>query len=316
MTESRIRDKGAYDMKDSRAAWKMQKLGCGLIVYLIYLFIASNILSEYGPQEGTAKTIMYIIVLLGPLVLHFILWVVRTLMAMPDPKDTQVLIDHLNKVAPIPEFEAGLSEEDYQAKRREALLRRIRAAFAFEERKKGKPLTVSEKNYLEIALNIREEEYLQDEWELAALRRQKEVSPEAVEEEVSLSTIEGELREQFGKRGEFFTPRDKRELAGMTPEGRLRRYNDITKLLHGGAADSEKLADEASSKPLTKEEIDEADVDEEVMRTFKEESKFDEYAELQRAKIIVLYEHEPEKRNKRLRIFNNMVLRYRESRGW
>ncbi|MDX9859206.1 MAG: hypothetical protein RBT76_15585, partial [candidate division Zixibacteria bacterium] len=298
-------------MKESRTEWKLRKAGCGLIVYLIYLFIASNILSEYGPQEGTAKTIMYTIVLLGPLVLHFILWVVRTLMAMPDPKDTKVLIEHLNKVAPIPEFEAGLSEEDYQARRREALLRRIRAAFAFEERKKGKPLTVSEKNYIEIALNIREEEYLQDEWELAALRRQKEVSPEAVEEEVSLSTIEGELREQFGKRGELFTPRDKRELAGMTPEGRLRRYNDITKLLHGGAADPEKPADEASSKPPTKEEIDEADVDEEVMRTFKEESKFDEYAELQRAKIIVLYEHEPEKRNKRLRIFNNMVLRYR-----
>lgn len=303
-------------MKESRTDWKLRKLGCGIAVYAIYIILAVSLLGDNFLKDETRSAFVRYSIIFGPLVLWFVSWIVRTVASAPSAEYTKEIIEYLNKVAPIPEFEANQSDEEYENVRKKALLRRLRAAFAYEERKKGTPLDHSEKNKLEIMLNIREEQYAADEEQLPPWVKPEPVSPMVTEEAESLPVIESELREHFGKHGKFFTVRDKRELASMTPEGRLRRYNDMKQLLHEGSKFSEKTTTDTSAQKPTSEELDEVGIDEVFLSEMKEESKFDEYIELQKAKILVLYEHDPQKRDRRLKIVNNMAMRFRESKGW
>lgn len=227
------------------------------------------------------------------------------------------LVSYLDQIAPLPEYDPNLPSGEYEKRRNLAMLHRIRAAIARDERKYGRPLTTGEKKDIEDLLGIHESDF-SSSLDSGILDIAGEFVKGASQNLQHMTeTIETELRHHFKEQADFFTLRDKRELAMLSAEDRLRRYNEIKVLMEeskGIGQEQESVSVDSEVKPQQEELLREMLGD--FPKELEEEQAFHDYESLQRAKIIVQYADDPEEKGRRLRVFNHLALKHREQKGW
>ncbi len=218
-------------------------------------------------------------------------------------KDAKELFAYLNERFPLPAFDAGISDAEWQKRRDDGHRTRYQASIDYYERRRGRPLTAEEKNYVEELLQYSQEDFPANPVPKSA--------PDVV-------VISEELERYFGSEARFFTRQEKQTLSQLQYKDRIQRYLDIKALrkkltptdLEGPAAPSSNEPNEvaleneiASDFPDLAKEIDSLE-------------KLLLYAEIKEAKIRYEYMDSPTKSQERLRILRNMILRYRNSRSW
>lgn len=228
------------------------------------------------------------------------------------------LMPYLEKVAPFPDFDPSLEPKEAEEAQARMYLVRLRAAYHLYEGERNRPLTPKERERLQKLLGIYESDYAPDLWDKAG-GLLKEFLGEAKDKlDESIAVVDKELHDYFDHRASFFTRKDKIELAALTPEERTARYAGITdeiKRLQSSGASVE--ADHgAVDSDLAAGNMDNRKFDDFFEGEVKDQKEFFDRAAFEEAKVSYEYRNDPEERDKRLKVFRNMVLRFRAERGW
>jgi len=295
---------------DRIVAWALISFAVFIAVFLYHYHsgIKSTELNLLGPVVG-------IILLIALAKFAFSKW--RDSRMEPERRE---LSNHLNQIAPLPAFDASLSDTEQNKQREECFHKRLRAAYAFYETKYGRPLTGKDKKRIERMTGIMEEDVAPNTGDVIASVVGGALKAAVDGTQQSLEDIDRELEDYFGNKAVHFTRKDRLELLALSQDARLKRYKAIKELVTAKqeSTESEPLNPdmEVNAEAVVIEEEPDSGIDPELLKEIKDETALKDFEILQDAKIRVEYEHDPKVRDERLRSFRNLILRYRESRGW